>query len=149
MGRRRKEQTLIQPDGYGNDMRVTKLTTATEVYVEKNKENIRRFRSWVLWYPDLFLDLMRPATGGLRLHMDQRVSMRCDARFFSYYGCFPRGASKSLNQILVCFVLMIVYPGIEIKSMEELERLFEAMKKSYEKETGKNFEEWVNSIDID
>ena len=42
-----------------------------------------------------------------------------------------------------------VYPGIEIKSMEELERLFEAMKKSYEKETGKNFEEWVNSIDID
>ena len=41
-----------------------------------------------------------------------------------------------------------VYPGIEIKSMEELERLFEAMKKSYKKETGKDFEKWVNSIDI-
>jgi hypothetical protein len=26
--------------------------------------------------------------------------------------------------------------------------LFEAMKKSYERETGKDFEEWVNSIDI-
>lgn len=41
-----------------------------------------------------------------------------------------------------------VYPGIEIESMEELERLFEVMKKSYERETGKDFEEWVNSIDV-
>lgn len=40
------------------------------------------------------------------------------------------------------------YPQIEIESMEELERLFEAMKKSYERETGKDFEEWVNSIDV-
>ena len=29
-----------------------------------------------------------------------------------------------------------VYPQVEIESMEELERLFEAMKKSYERETG-------------
>lgn len=41
-----------------------------------------------------------------------------------------------------------VYPGIEIESIEELERLLEAMKKSYERETGKDFEEWVNSIDV-
>ena len=41
-----------------------------------------------------------------------------------------------------------IYPGVEIKSIEELERLLEAMKKSYERETGKDFEEWVNSIDV-
>ena len=40
-------------------------------------------------------------------------------------------------------------PGIQMESMEESKKLFEAMKKSYEKETGKDFEEWVNSIDID
>ena len=92
----------------------SKPISATEAYVEKNKDNIRNLRSWALWYPDLFLDLLRPSSGGLRLHMDQRVSMRCDSRFFGYYGCFPRGSSKSLNQILVCIVLCIVYPGIEI-----------------------------------
>ena len=40
-----------------------------------------------------------------------------------------------------------VYPQIEIESMEELERLFEAMKKSYERETGKNFEDLLEELD--
>lgn len=83
-------------------------------FVQKNIDNIAAFRSWALWYPDLFFDLIKPSVGGLRLHMDQRVSMRCDARFFSYYGCFPRGASKTFNQVLVACDVCIVYPGIEI-----------------------------------
>lgn len=44
-----------------------------------------------LWYPDLALDLMAPKEGGIKLHSDQRIFMRCGARFFSEYGCFPRG----------------------------------------------------------
>ena len=86
----------------------------TESFVNKNLEKLKAFRSWILWYPDLFLDLIKPATGGLNLHFDQRIAMRCDARFFSYYGCFPRGSSKTLNQILVTIILCIALPGIEI-----------------------------------
>lgn len=41
--------------------------------------------------PDLFLDLMKPKEGGINLHSDQRLFMRCGMRFFSLYGCFPRG----------------------------------------------------------
>lgn len=39
-----------------------------------------------------------------------------------------------------------IYPGVEIESIEELERLLEAMKKSYERETGKDFEEWLKNL---
>lgn len=37
---------------------------------------------------------MSPKEGGIKLHSDQRIFMRCGARFFSEYGCFPRGWGK-------------------------------------------------------
>ena len=92
----------------------TLLSVSKYDFVQRNINNIYALRSWALWYPDLFLDLLKPSTGGLRLHLDQRVAMRCDARFFAYYGCFPRGASKTLNQILVGSVECIIYPGLEL-----------------------------------
>ena len=46
------------------------------------------------WYPDIALDLLSPKEGGIKLHTDQRIFMRCGARFFSEYGCFPRGWGK-------------------------------------------------------
>ena len=39
------------------------------------------FASWWMWYPDLALDLMAPAEGSIKLHLDQRVFMRAGARF--------------------------------------------------------------------
>lgn len=47
--------------------------------------------------PDLALDLMAPKEGGIKLHSDQRIFMRCGARFFSEYGCFPRGWGKCVT----------------------------------------------------
>ena len=41
--------------------------------------------------PDLFLDLITPETGGIRLDLDQRVFIRVLVRFASVYGVFPRG----------------------------------------------------------
>ena len=40
------------------------------------------FASWWMWYPDLALDLMAPAEGSIKLHLDQRVFMRAGARFW-------------------------------------------------------------------
>ena len=34
------------------------------------------FISWARWNPDLFLDLITPETGGIRLDLDQRVFLR-------------------------------------------------------------------------
>lgn len=67
-----------------------------------------------LWYPDLALDLMSPKEGGIKLHSDQRIFMRCGARFFSEYGCFPRGWGKTFAEVATMVVTAIRYPNIEI-----------------------------------
>lgn len=56
-----------------------------------NVENWTYFCSYARWYPDLFLDLIKPEKGGLNLHFDQRVYLRAMLRFVSFYGVFPRG----------------------------------------------------------
>ena len=68
--------------------------------------------SWARWYPDLFLDLLKPETGGINLHFDQRVFLRCILRFFSIYGVFPRGWSKTWGEVISMFIIAILYPGI-------------------------------------
>ena len=52
---------------------------------------MKRLQIFGYGIPDLALDLMAPKEGGIKLHSDQRIFMRCGARFFSEYGCFPRG----------------------------------------------------------
>ena len=58
------------------------------------KSNIDKYVeliSWIRWYPDLFLDLIKPKSGGINLHSDQRTFMRIAMRFLSMYGVYPRG----------------------------------------------------------
>lgn len=63
---------------------------------EKNLDKFIDLASWMMFYPDLFLDLNAPKEGGIKLHLDQRVFLRCATRFFSMYGCFPRGYGKCI-----------------------------------------------------
>lgn len=81
---------------------------------ERNLDKYIQFASWAVWYPDLMLDLMAPKEGGVKLHTDQRVVMRCGARFFSEYGCFPRGFGKTWCQVAVMFITAIRFPNIEL-----------------------------------
>lgn len=59
--------------------------------------NYVEIMSWLQWYPDLFLDLITPERGGIKLHLDQRVYLRCIMRFVSTYGVFPRGWGKCVK----------------------------------------------------
>ena len=72
------------------------------------------FASWWMWYPDLALDLMAPAEGSIKLHLDQRVFMRAGARFFSEHGCFNRGYGKTFLEFATMVVVAIRYPNIEL-----------------------------------
>lgn len=49
------------------------------------------FLSWARWNYDLFLDLITPSSGGIRLDLDQRVFLRSLSRFYRCYAVFPRG----------------------------------------------------------
>lgn len=73
-----------------------------------------QFCSWARWYPDLFLDLIKPETGGINLNSDQRIYLRCIMRFISLYGVFPRGYSKTYSEVLDMELTSIFFPGIEL-----------------------------------
>lgn len=80
---------------------------------ESNIEKYIKFISWARWFPDLFLDLIKPKTGGINLHSDQRTFMRVAIRFLSMYGVYPRGWGKTFNEVAVMYVTAVLFPGIE------------------------------------
>lgn len=86
----------------------------TQSPLERNIDKYVEFASWMLWYPDLFLDLIKPEEGGITLHADQRIFLRCALRFFSMYGCFPRGWGKTWDEVIAMFITAIRYPNIEL-----------------------------------
>ena len=95
-------------------MAIKTLNDKQETSFEKNLDKYIEFSSWVLFYPDLFLDLLKPPEGGINLHSDQRIFLRCALRFFSIYGCFPRGWGKTFDEILAMVIIAIRYPNIEL-----------------------------------
>ena len=79
-----------------------------------NLDNWEYFCSFARFYPDLFLDLIKPEKGGLNLCFDQRVFLRCAVRFVSFYGVFSRGYAKTFNEVLAAILCCIFYPNITI-----------------------------------
>lgn len=82
--------------------------------LEKNLNKYVEFLSWCRFYPDLFLDLVKPEKGGIILHPDQRTFLRCIVRFVSVYGVFPRGWGKTFDEILAAFLVCMFFPGVDV-----------------------------------
>ncbi len=80
----------------------------------KNLYKYVEFTSWTNWYPDLFLSLITPESGGIKLHMDQRIYLRSVLRFCSIYGVFPRGYGKTFDEVLAMFIVAIRFPDINL-----------------------------------
>lgn len=80
----------------------------------KNLPNYCDFISWARWFPDLFLDLMKPEKGGINLHLDQRIFLRSDIRFMNMYGTFSRGYGKTYDEVLDMVVVALLFPNIEL-----------------------------------
>lgn len=90
------------------------------------------FISWLRWFPDLFLDLIKPKTGGINLHSDQRVFMRVAMRFLSMYGVFTRGWSKTFLEEITMFIACVGFPGIEFSlTAQTKENAAELLKDKY------------------
>lgn len=69
---------------------------ADDTVFGRNIANYHDFIGFCRWYPDLMFDLLKPQKGGINLHLDQRIFLRCDVRFFSLYGDFSRGYGKCI-----------------------------------------------------
>ena len=80
----------------------------------RNLDKWTDFLAWARWNFDLFLDLITPEEGGIRLDLDQRVFLRSMGRFISVYGVFPRGYGKTMVEILCMYITAILYPDITL-----------------------------------
>lgn len=90
------------------------LAMQDESIFGKNLYKYVEFCSWCRWFPDLFLDLIKPETGGINLHPDQRVYLRCILRFVAMYGVFPRGYGKTYDEVLAMYLVSTFYPDIDL-----------------------------------
>lgn len=82
-----------------------------------DKKLIEKWTELVLywrWFPDLFIDMVTPKTGGIRLDLDQRVFLRALARFYKTYDVFPRGYGKTFIEVLYVFIVCLLYPDSNI-----------------------------------
>ena len=103
---------------------------------QANLKQWYRFCSWSRFYPDLFLDLIKPEKGGINLHLDQRVFLRAIMRFVSVYGVFPRGWSKTAMEVLAGMLVCIFFPGISISiSAQTQENASELLQSKYNEMT--------------
>ena len=102
---------------------------------DKFNDNLNKyieFLSWARWNPDLLLDLLKPKTGGINLHPDQRTFLRATVRFVSFYGVFPRGFGKTFNEVLAMFVIAILFPSINLSlTAQTKENSAELLKDKY------------------
>lgn len=80
----------------------------------KNLDKWCNFIVWARWNPDLFLDLIAPEEGRIRLDLDQRVFLRCMVRFVSIYGTFPRGYGKTFVELLAMYITAVLFPDITL-----------------------------------
>lgn len=97
-----------------------------------NIDNWEYFCSHARWYPDLFLDLIKPNKGGLNLHLDQRIYLRVMLRFTSFYGVFPRGYAKTFNEVLASMLTCVFFPEITISlSAQTKENAADLLKDKY------------------
>lgn len=90
-------------------------TTDKSNIIRDNLSKWVEFASFLRFYPDIFYDMISPKEGKrLILHLDQRVRMRLLARFPFNYFCIPRGSGKTMEEIMVMYFFLIVFPGITV-----------------------------------
>ena len=97
-----------------------------------NLGNWEYFCSYSRWFPDSFLDLIKPPKGGLNLHLDQRIYLRVMLRFTSFYGVFPRGYGKTFDEVLASMLACVFFPEISISlSAQTKENAADLLKDKY------------------
>lgn len=112
----------------------------------KNLYKYVQFCSWARWWPDLFLDLIKPETGGITLHPDQRIYLRCIMRFVSLYGVFPRGYGKTYDEVLAMYLTSIFFPGIDLAMTAQTKENAAELIKDKHSEIMKHFPMLENEI---
>lgn len=90
---------------------VEKSVALSEDWVERNRKNLESMADWWVAYPDLFLDLIKPADSEFDLFFYQRIFLRAVMRYREVYVCAARAFSKTFISILAEFLQCVFIPG--------------------------------------
>ena len=115
----------IKQGGLRNGIPIDKGVVLTEAKILKNRVLYEKYCSFFTAYPDLYLDLIKPADSNFQLFFYQRIFLRACLRYRKIYVCAPRAFSKTFISILALLLKCIFQPGeiIAHKIFELLESL--------------------------
>ena len=97
--------------GMKDNTPIEKGVILNEFYLEKNEKSLGDVMSIFTAYPDVFLDLIRPADSSFTLFFYQRITLRALMRFKDIYVTAPRAFSKSFITILAMILQCVFIPG--------------------------------------
>ncbi len=126
--------------------RILNIEKESDSIFGQNLHNYCDFISWCRFYPDLMFDLMRPKTGGINLHLDQRIFLRCDVRFMSMYGTFSRGYAKTYNEVLAMIAVALSFPNIELALSAQTKEAAASLLEAKWNEISKHFPLLINEL---
>ena len=108
-------QNLFEADvvksGERDGAEIEKGVVLTEEYLVKFFEPLGNLLSIFTAYPDLYLDVIKPADSTFDLFFYQRITLRAIMRFKDIFITAPRAFSKSFITILGLFLQCIFIPG--------------------------------------
>ena len=78
------------------------------------KEIFKKYASYFIRYPDMFIDMITPANSKFKLFFYQRLFLRIVFRYQYVFGVLNRGASKSFLIILALILRCIMFPRIKL-----------------------------------
>ena len=100
--------------GYREDIEIEKGVVITEDHAIKMEKLYKKYCEFFTAYPDLFLDLIKPADSNFQLFFYQRIFLRACMRFRKVYVCAPRAFSKTFISILALILKCVFQPGIKL-----------------------------------
>lgn len=122
------------------------MALAKQGIIYKDIKKWTNFLSWARFYPDLFLDLITPERGGIRLDLDQRIFLRTLVRFVSVYGVFPRGYGKTFIELLGLYLCALFFPDSNLSMSAQTKEAAAKFMKEKHKEIMKFYPLLENEI---
>ena len=86
----------------------------TNEYLDRHYEELCKWVNYFTAYPDIYLDIIKPADSEFRLFFYQRMTLRALMRFKDVFITAPRAFSKSFVTILALFLQCVFIPGRKV-----------------------------------
>ena len=86
----------------------------TNEYLDRHYEELCKWINYFTAYPDIYLDIIKPADSEFSLFFYQRMTLRALMRFKDVFITAPRAFSKSFVTILALFLQCVFIPGRKV-----------------------------------